>query len=287
MAIKFHNNDNDFIEEDETIKLTEYAGSKNAKLSKTYQTSNNLKDYQKLNSKEYYDKKEKKKKKYKIREYRTTAGIQNSMKKVKSYLLHNFDGSSNELFLTLTYEHPMNDMEKLKKDYDYFWKRLKKQYKDLEYLYVVEMQEERKSLHLHVLLKNINHKELFIPFEILAKLWNKGYIWVSQINKEDTENLVIEDNKNEKTAIGRVIKYMVKLKSKRYVPKNKNIYSKSKGIVAPPVREMTLKEAKQFFYENDYEFHYSYSGDFISTKSGLVVGSVKGKVYRKKKKKKE
>lgn len=284
MGIRFSSKNDYLIENDEIVKLIEYAGSKNARLIKTYQVDNNLKNYKKLNSKEYYDKQEKKKKQYKIREHRTITGIQNSMKTVKSYLLHNFDGSKNELFLTLTYADAMNDMEKLKKDFNYFWKRLKKQYKDLEYLYVVEMQEDRESLHLHILLKNINHKELFIPLETLTKLWNKGYIWVSQINKTDTANLIIDENKNEKTAIGRVIKYMIKTKSKERVPKNKNIYSKSKGIVAPPTMEMTLEEAKQFFYDNNYEFHYSYAGDFISTKSGIVVGSVKGKVYRKKKK---
>lgn len=70
----------------------------------------------------------------------------------------------------------MNDMEQLKKDFDYFWKRLTRQMQDLEYLYVVEIQEERNSLHIHALIKDTMHQKLYIPFEELSRLWNKGYV---------------------------------------------------------------------------------------------------------------
>jgi len=280
MAIIFKLGGDYEIDEDEMIKLTAYEGK--AKIVHTADTVNNLKSFKKLNSEEYYDKVEKKVKRYRIREYRTGSGIRNSMNKVKDYLIHNFNGGKNELFLTLTYQEQMCDMDQLKKDYDYFWKRLKKQYQDLEYLYVVEMQEDRNSLHLHVLLKDTKHKTLYIPYEDLTRLWNKGYIWVSKINLKETAGLINASNKNEKTAIGRVIKYMTKVQSKFKVPKNKNIYSKSKGIVAPAIIKMTYKEAEKFVNHNEYEFSYGYAGKLMSTKYGFIVGTIKGQIFERK-----
>ena len=203
------------------------------------------------------------------------------MKKVTDYTLNNFNGGKNEIFVTFTYENPMNDMEQLKKDYDYFWKRLKMQMQDLEYLYVVEMQEERKSLHIHALIKDTKHSELHIPFEELTRLWNKGFVWVSRINIRDTKKLIIAENKDERTAIGRVRKYMTKIRTKENVPKDKNIYSKSKGIIAPNEINIPNKEALQFANENEYEFYYGYSGNLITPK-GFLVATITGKFYKKK-----
>ena len=59
------------------------------------------------------------------------------MKTATDYSLNYFNGGKNEIFVTFTYENPMNDMEQLKKDFDYFWKRLKMQMQDLEYLWIV------------------------------------------------------------------------------------------------------------------------------------------------------
>lgn len=285
MGIDFNFGGDYEIEDNEIIKLTEYAGVKEAKVSKSYPKQNNLKNCKRLSSTEYYDKRDGKVKKYKLRSYRTKENIQNSMKKARDYLKNNFDGSDNEIFVTLTYADEMRDMNKLKKDYDYFWKRLKKQYQDLEYLYVVEMQENRKSLHLHILLKDPKHSKLFIPHEEIERLWNKGIIWVSRINMKDTIQLLSKENKDEKTAIGRVITYMTKPETKLSVPRHKNIYSKSNGIVNPKTSKMTKKNANQFCNDNDYEFQYGYAGRVRS--SGITVSYIKCQIYKKKEKKKE
>ena len=205
------------------------------------------------------------------------------MKKVSDYIRNNFNGGKNEIFVTLTYSDLMSDMEQQKKDYDYFWKQLTKQMPDLEYIYVVEMQEERNSLHIHALIKDTIHSELYIPIEELNRLWNKGYVWVTRINMRDTRRFVIDESKDERTAIGRVRKYTTKIKTKENVPRDKNIYSKSKGIIAPDTIRIINKEAQQFANDNEYEFYYGYSGD-IRTLSGFVVGSIKGKFYKKKNK---
>lgn len=287
MGIKYKSfNGNGDIPSDAKVKITEYIEEKKLKIVNTSNTKNHIKNYKRLNKEEYYDKAEKKIKKYNISDVRSISGIRGSMKKVSDYIRNNFNGGKNEMFITLTYSDSINDMEQLKKDFDYFWKRLKEQMQDLEYLYVVEMQEERNSLHIHALIKDTMHPKLYIPFEELSRLWNKGYVWVSKINMRDTKTLVIDENKDERTAIERVRKYMTKIKTKEKLPRNKNIYSYSNGITAPKTIEMSNKEAQQFASDNEYEFYYGYSGN-LTTMRGYVVGTIKGRFYKKKKKKDE
>lgn len=271
------------IDNDSMVKMTEYNGEKKLKITETLNTQNNFVNIKKLDKDRYYNKIENKIKLYNKSEVRSISGIRHSMKKVSDYIRNNFNGGRNEIFVTLTYSDSMRDMEQLKKDYDYFWKQLTRQMPDLEYLYVVEMQEERNSLHMHALIKDTIHSELHIPIEELSRLWNKGYVWVTRINMRDTIRFVIDESKDERTAIGRVRKYMTKIKTKENVPRDKNIYSKSKGIIAPTTIQITNKEAQQFASDNEYEFYYGYSGD-IRTLSGFVVGSIKGKFYKKKNK---
>lgn len=281
MNVRFKEKKDKEIADDEIVKMTEYVESKKLKIVNTSNTKNHIKNYKRLNKDEYYDKAEKKVKKYKKSNVRSISGISQSMKKVGDYVMNNFNGGNNEKFVTFTYENPMNDMEQLKKDYDYFWKRLKMQMQDLEYLYVVEMQEERKSLHIHALIKDTKHSELHIPFQELTRLWNKGYVWISRINIRDTKTLVIPENKDERTAIGRVRKYMTKIRTKENLPRNKNIYSKSDGIIAPKTTAIPNIKAEQFANENEYEFYYGYSGNLITPK-GFLVATITGKFYKKK-----
>ena len=283
MSVRFKEDKNKDkeIADDEIVKMTEYVESKKLKIVNTSNTKKHIKNYKRLNKDEYYDKAEKKVKRYKKSDVRSISGLRKSTKKVGDYIMNNFNGGKNERFVTFTYKNPMNDMEQLKKDYDYFWKRLKMQMQDLEYLYVVEMQEERKSLHIHALIKDTKHSELHIPFEELTRLWNKGYVWVSRTNIRDTKTLVIPENKDERTAIGRVRKYMTKIRTKENLPRNKNIYSKSDGIIAPKTIAIPNIEAEQFADENEYEFYYGYSGNLLTHK-GFLVATISGKFYKKK-----
>ena len=286
MSLRFKIEEDKEIADDENVKMTEYIEERKLKIINTSNTKNHIKNYKRLNKEEYYDKAEKKVKKYNTNDVRSISGIRHSMKKVGDYIMNNFCGGKNEIFTTFTYSEPMNDMEQLKKDFDYFWKRLTRQMQDLEYLYVVEIQEERNSLHIHALIKDTMHQKLYIPFEELSRLWNKGYVWVSKINMRDTKTLVIDENKDERTAIGRVRKYMTKIKTKENVPRDKNIYSKSKGIIAPTTIQISNKEAQQFASDNEYEFYYGYSGNLTTTR-GYLVGTIKEKFYKKKNKKDE
>ena len=286
MKLIFRLEEDKKIEDDSMVKMTEYNGEKKLKIVETSNTQNNLINSVRINKDEYYDKIEKKIKLYNKSDVRSISGIRHSMKKVSDYIRNNFNGGKNEIFVTLTYSDSMNDMEQLKKDFDYFWKRLTRQMQDLDYLYVVEMQEERNSLHIHALIKDNIHSKLNIPVEELSRLWNKGYVWVTRINMRDTKRFVINESTDERTAIERVRRYMTKIRTKENVPRNKNIYSKSKGIVAPTTIQISNKEAQQFVNNNEYEFYYGYSGN-LTTVRGYVVGTIKGKFYKKKNKKDE
>ena len=142
------------IEDDSMVELTKYNGEQKLKIIETSNTQNNLKNIKRIDKDRYYNKIENKIKLYNKSEVRSISGIRHSMKKVSDYIRNNFNGGRNEIFVTLTYSDSMSDMKQLKKDYDYFWKQLTRQMPDLEYLYVVEMQEERNSLHIHALIKD-------------------------------------------------------------------------------------------------------------------------------------
>ena len=65
------------------------------------------------------------------------------------------------------------------------------------------------------------------------------------------------------------------------IPKDKNIYSKSDGIIAPKTTAIPNIKAEQFANENEYEFYYGYSGNLITPK-GFLVATITGKFYKKK-----
>lgn len=96
-------------------------------------------------------------------------------------------------FLTLTYADNMQDLKKSKEHLDYFFKKLKKDYKDLKFIYVLEFQE-RGAIHYHLLI-NINlvkaykgkkskeHKEIENKFN--KKYWNRGFIDLKALNNSN------------------------------------------------------------------------------------------------------
>lgn len=95
-------------------------------------------------------------------------------KKIRDYINNNFTGAKNELFITLTYAENMTDVKRLYRDYEVFWKRLKRRYPNLEYFCVVEPQA-RGAWHCHVLIKDPSTDNLYIPNSEIDSLWRNGF----------------------------------------------------------------------------------------------------------------
>lgn len=204
--------------------------------------------------------------------------VRSTLKKLRYLINNNFDGSDNELFVTLTYKENMRDTVKLMKDFEKFIKRLKYRYKsyDFDYLSVVEPQE-RGSFHFHVLFRFNGLKTIFIANNEIADIWGHGFVNVRRIQQvdnigaylsayladltvdidEDIEGAVVKnmlDVKTNKTVSKKVLKG-----ARMYLyPSSMNIYRKSKGIKMPerrilPYRAIKKERLGEKTFQNSFE----------------------------------
>ena len=161
---------------------------------------------------------------------------------LKRLVNQNFVGNDSELHIVLTYEKEMYDREKASSDFKAFWKKLKFYNKHLEYIVIYEP-TKKGSWHIHLLVKDIReHRFLYLPKEHLEKIWNKGYVYVSKIwNNDDIGAyflaLISRDKENPKSK--------GKVERLKYYTQSYRLFSRSKGIQAPPCFQMTYAEAQK------------------------------------------
>ena len=170
-------------------------------------------------------------------------------------------------WLTLTYAENMKNPEKLMFDFKNFVKRARSIYGQFEYIACAEPQG-RGASHLHVLLI-FDHVAPFMPNEVVADCWKKGFVTIKRIDDVDNVgayltaylcDVDVEEFKNEypNMDIGEVKEIEFKdengeNKKKKYVkggrlwmyPPGFHIFRYSKGIKKPEVSEMTYFEAKE------------------------------------------
>ncbi len=244
--IYFENGKNCNIKETSNVKVVSYKNNdEEVKIKNSVSISGTyyLGRYARINSTQYVDKQTGEIKDYNISDKRAKCSIRKSMKKLDDLIKNNFNGNRNEIFLTLTYERAEVVFDNAVKDLENFVKKLKKEFQDLEYIAVIENQRVRKSWHIHLLIKDIKHKILYIHQDELARIWNKGHVSVSRITDRDIKKNINNALDNKMSPINKISSYMSKCESKEDIPKGKKMYYKSRGIVAPEIREMTYKEA--------------------------------------------
>lgn len=196
-------------------------------------------------------------------EYKTVDNIKKCLKeKVKPILENNFFGGKSEIFVTLTYSKNMDDFKQLSSDFREFWRRITRRYKStnrLACVYVKEMQQKRKSWHIHALIKDLDGNKLYIPSETMGLIWKNGFTSVSRVlsgfaldYREINEEKKMEENffiQNERWNINKIIDYMCKLKTKEdQIPASGRLYG-IKGGLKPPTTEFRrygdiMKETK-------------------------------------------
>jgi hypothetical protein len=223
-------------------------------------------------------------KEYKLNKNRAqnTSGLKKTMKNIRDLINNNFTGGKGELFLTLTYRFiegkPMNDVKKASNDFDIFIKRFRRKYPDLEYIAVLEPQENG-AWHWHILVKFTKwSKKEHIRIEnnaVLEPLWGHGFtnikainnvdnigaylsaylanIEINEQNKEDVfesiyksgQEIEIEE-KEVKGEDGKIIKKKyIKGGRMHLYPSGTNIYRHSKGIKKPTPQLMTYSEVRE------------------------------------------
>lgn len=220
-----------------------------------------------------------------IKEFERTTNrgqLENSLRKtfnkLRELINTNFDGSPNELFVTLTYRGDLqtNDTKRVYDDFKKFAMRLKYAYKDetsIDYINVVEPHASG-NFHMHVLLRFNEWDRAYIENGTLAELWGNGFVTVQSLKGVDNigaylsaylADLEIPDEQSElfkdhpdyvEKEVNGKSKKMLKGARLRFYPTGVNIYRKSKGIELPIKEKMSYKTAQKKLGSANPNFKY-------------------------------
>lgn len=147
-----------------------------------------------------------------------------------------------QVFITLTYAEIPGELKESREHLNIFFKRLRRQHKDLKYLWVMEYGSLNKRLHFHLLMninlsiKTAKSNELKSQEQKeLEKLWNKKYWphgWV------DIRNLKEEGNTNiAKYVSAYLVEDLMELKLNGY-----RVYDYSRKLEKPIVSKLDTKD---------------------------------------------
>lgn len=170
------------------------------------------------------------------------SSLRRTISNLRDLINMNFEGVANELFITLTYAENMKDTERLYKDFDKFYKKLKRRLRGHELLYISVVEpQQRGSWHMHLLLKDLTSKSLYIHNKEIEKMWGQGFT--------KTERLYHVDN------VGAYLSaYLTNLKEGEETKKGKrlylyppgmNIYRCSRNVKRPIIVEKEYKQVKE------------------------------------------
>lgn len=176
-----------------------------------------------------------------------------SFERLRRIINNNFVGNRSELHIVLTYsrDRPASDRDVIADDFKKFWKRLKYVYGSLDYIVMYEPHFNGRW-HIHLLVKDSSVKTLFIDNNSVQKIWGLGYTIVRRTSGNDNIGVYFTimlggENKTKKSS--RI----------QYYAKYKRLYSKSRGIIIPPLQYMTYREAELLLrgHKKVYEKGYS------------------------------
>lgn len=201
--------------------------------------------------------------------------MRKTFKRLNHLIIDNFSGGQSEVFITLGYENLMSDTKQLSHDFNLFWRKLKRRYKDCEYISVAEY-KGNKSLHLHILIKSLSNKRLFFDRDLIINLWGQSDVYIERIpTQRDIERIAKYLNPFTNTK---------KFQRLTYYERNFRIYNCSKGIVKPETIKMSFREAMKFLAENSYERYSETAYDIIADmndENSVVLNSVSKMKYKK------
>ncbi|MGI6696660.1 MAG: rolling circle replication-associated protein [Christensenellales bacterium] len=179
-------------------------------------------------------------------------GLRKTFSDLRRVINANFIGDhQSELHITLTYNYNEQDYTKVAKDFSRFWSRFTYHYPGCEYIRILEPQNAGRW-HIHLLVKLMNGKLLYVDYDHLRDLWGLGLIHVSEMPSSDNigayfsamftdydafENAECpEQNPNGWKAIVKGARF-------KFYPPNFRFYSCSKGIIRPKAKKMPYGEA--------------------------------------------
>lgn len=164
-------------------------------------------------------------------------------------------------FITLTFAEPQ-DYKKSKKNLNIFFTKLRRDYSNLKYLWVLEYGEKNKRLHYHLLCnipisillsdtkheKSNKHKKLEIEFA--KRYWSYGFVDIRELKQEDNTNVALYVSTY-------IVKSLQNLNLEGY-----RVYGYSRKTLEKPLEEKiyTKDNIKQILRQfKDYEITFSNS----------------------------
>ena len=207
-----------------------------------------LNRFVRLSKTEYVDKETGEIKKYQKKDKRqeNPNELRKTFKALRRLINYNFCAGNNERHITLTYGNLQKDYKQVNSDFRQWWRKIKKYFSSLEYICVIEYQASG-SIHLHVLVKDIDNEDLPLKQELLNETWTKGFSKVTEI--KNVSNLgayltayFINLSLNEDIQNKNANKLILKGERLKYYKTNQRIFSTSRGIVRNKGYTVTLEE---------------------------------------------
>lgn len=245
------------------IKKLPYACLSNAEIIKVFEGNGivevesmqkapfSLNRFVKVSKTEYVDKETGEIKKYKKTETRNQNPneLRKTFKALRRLINYNFCGGNNEKHITLTYGKLMKDEKQVNRDFRHWWRKIKKHFPSLEYICVTEYQASG-SIHLHILVKDIENEDLPLDKTLLNETWTKGFSEVTEIKNVSnlgayfsarfTDIDLNEDIENENTS-----KLIIKGARLKFYKTGQRIFTTSRGIVRNKGHTVTEEEVEE------------------------------------------
>ena len=204
-----------------------------------------------LSKTEYIDKETGEIKKYRTSKTReeNPNELRKTFKALRRLINYNFCGGNNEKHITLTYGKLQKDYKQVNSDFRHWWKLIKKHFPSLEYICVTEYQASG-SIHLHVLVKDIDNADLPLDKTLLNETWTQGFSKVTKIKNVTnigsyfsarfTDIDLKEDIQNENTS-----KLIIKGARLKFYKTGQKIFTTSRGIVRNKGQTVTQEELEE------------------------------------------
>lgn len=210
-----------------------------------------LNRFVKLSKTEYLDKETGEIKKYRTSKKReeNPNELRKTFKALRRLINCNFCAGNNEKHITLTYGKLQKNPNEVNRDFRHWWRKIKKHFPSLEYICVTEYQASG-SIHLHVLVKDIDNEDLPLDKTLLNETWTQGFSKVTKIKNVSNIGAYLtahfinlnlnEDIQNENTN-----KLILKGERLKYYKTNQRIFSTSRGIVRNKGHTVTQEEKEE------------------------------------------
>lgn len=225
------------ILDDDIVRVTTNKEGDTFIVKNSLKQNHNISKFRRLNKDEFINIETGEIRRFNIGNFKSEKSIRRSMNKLRELIELNFT-NTNFLFITLTTANldGFNDIKIVKNHFKKFIRKLTAKYKDIAYVAKFE-QHKNGNWHIHLIVKYLDNKPIFIDNDkIIKKIWGNN-TYTELANKKDIE---------------KVIDYMTKTTQLNNVPKDFELFTKSKNLSLKTIKT-TFKEFKESIKNNCYK----------------------------------